>query len=87
LTHLIAVHGVAPSARDVSLHRPAAVGDHATLGVEDVGNVLTPTTGLGVSVGTVEGTARVVTSMADAELDVGDILVTAYTTRAGQRCS
>jgi pyruvate,water dikinase len=35
--------------------------------------------GLSVSAGTREGTARVVTSMADAELEVGDILVTAYT--------
>ncbi|WP_344418277.1 phosphoenolpyruvate synthase [Pseudonocardia ailaonensis] len=35
--------------------------------------------GLAVSVGTVEGRARVVLDMADADLDAGDILVTAYT--------
>lgn len=36
-------------------------------------------TGLAVSTGTVEGRARVVTSIADAGLEPGDILVTAYT--------
>ena len=35
--------------------------------------------GLPVSAGTVEGRARVVLDMAEADLDVGDILVTAYT--------
>ncbi len=35
--------------------------------------------GLPVSAGIVEGTARVVLDMADADLQVGDILVTAYT--------
>ncbi|MGD9987525.1 rifamycin-inactivating phosphotransferase [Pseudonocardia sp.] len=35
--------------------------------------------GLAVSAGTVEGRARVVLDMADADLDAGDILVTAYT--------
>jgi phosphoenolpyruvate synthase/pyruvate phosphate dikinase len=35
--------------------------------------------GLPVSAGTVEGRARVVRDMAEAELDAGDILVTAYT--------
>ncbi|WP_246613795.1 rifamycin-inactivating phosphotransferase [Paractinoplanes bogorensis] len=35
--------------------------------------------GLGVSAGTVEGRARVVLDMADADLEPGDILVTAYT--------
>jgi pyruvate,water dikinase len=35
--------------------------------------------GLAVSAGTVEGRARVVLNIADAELDPGDILVTAYT--------
>ena len=36
-------------------------------------------TGLPVSAGTVEGRARVVLDMADADLVAGDILVTAYT--------
>jgi phosphoenolpyruvate synthase/pyruvate phosphate dikinase len=36
-------------------------------------------TGLPVSAGTVEGRARVILDMADADLDTGDILVTAYT--------
>ncbi|MFD0689810.1 rifamycin-inactivating phosphotransferase [Actinomadura fibrosa] len=36
-------------------------------------------TGLPVSAGTVEGRARVVTDMAQADLEAGDILVTAYT--------
>ncbi len=36
-------------------------------------------TGLPVSAGTVEGRARVVLDMADADLEAGDILVTAYT--------
>ncbi len=36
-------------------------------------------TGLPVSAGTVEGRARVVLDMADADLGAGDILVTAYT--------
>ena len=36
-------------------------------------------TGLPVSAGTVEGRARVVLDMADADLEPGDILVTAYT--------
>jgi rifampicin phosphotransferase len=36
-------------------------------------------TGLPVSAGTVEGRARVILDMADAELEAGDILVTAYT--------
>lgn len=35
--------------------------------------------GLAVSAGTVEGRARVVLAMAEAELEAGDILVTAYT--------
>jgi rifampicin phosphotransferase len=35
--------------------------------------------GLAVSAGTVEGRARVILGMADARLEVGDILVTAYT--------
>jgi pyruvate,water dikinase len=35
--------------------------------------------GLAVSAGTVEGRARVVLDMADADLEPGDILVTAYT--------
>jgi pyruvate,water dikinase len=35
--------------------------------------------GIAVSVGTVEGRARVVTDMADAALAPGDILVTAFT--------
>ena len=35
--------------------------------------------GLPVSAGTVEGRARVVLDMAEADLDVGDILITAYT--------
>lgn len=35
--------------------------------------------GLGVSAGTVEGRARVVTDIARAELEPGDILVTAFT--------
>jgi pyruvate,water dikinase len=35
--------------------------------------------GLPVSAGTVEGRARVILDMADAELEAGDILVTAYT--------
>jgi pyruvate,water dikinase len=36
-------------------------------------------TGLAVSAGTVEGRARVILDMAEAELEAGDILVTAYT--------
>ncbi|MCQ9129598.1 rifamycin-inactivating phosphotransferase [Streptomyces hilarionis] len=36
-------------------------------------------TGLAVSAGTVEGRARVVLDMADADLEAGDILVTAFT--------
>jgi pyruvate,water dikinase len=35
--------------------------------------------GLPVSAGTVEGRARVVLDMADADLEAGDILVTAFT--------
>ncbi len=35
--------------------------------------------GLAVSAGTVEGRARVILDMAEAELETGDILVTAYT--------
>jgi pyruvate,water dikinase len=35
--------------------------------------------GVAVSAGTVEGRARVVLDMADADLEAGDILVTAYT--------
>ncbi len=35
--------------------------------------------GLGVSAGTVEGRARVVLDMGEADLEAGDILVTAYT--------
>ncbi len=35
--------------------------------------------GLPVSAGTIEGRARVISDMAEAELDPGDILVTAYT--------
>jgi pyruvate,water dikinase len=36
-------------------------------------------TGLAVSAGTVEGRARVILDMAKADLEAGDILVTAYT--------
>ncbi len=36
-------------------------------------------TGLPVSAGTAEGRARVILDMADADLEAGDILVTAYT--------
>ncbi|HEX6467852.1 MAG TPA: rifamycin-inactivating phosphotransferase [Streptosporangiaceae bacterium] len=36
-------------------------------------------TGLAVSAGTIEGRARVILDMADADLEAGDILVTAYT--------
>ena len=36
-------------------------------------------TGLAVSAGTVEGRARVILDMADAEVEPGDILVTAFT--------
>jgi pyruvate,water dikinase len=36
-------------------------------------------TGLPVSAGTVEGRARVILDMAEADLEAGDILVTAYT--------
>jgi phosphoenolpyruvate synthase/pyruvate phosphate dikinase len=36
-------------------------------------------TGLPVSAGTIEGRARVILDMAEADLEVGDILVTAYT--------
>ena len=35
--------------------------------------------GLAVSAGTIEGTARVILDMAEADLEPGDILVTAYT--------
>ena len=35
--------------------------------------------GLPVSVGTVEGRARVILDLAEADLEPGDILVTAYT--------
>ena len=35
--------------------------------------------GLAVSAGTVEGRARVILDLADADLDPGDILITAYT--------
>ncbi len=35
--------------------------------------------GLAVSSGTIEGRARVILDMADAEIEPGDILVTAYT--------
>jgi pyruvate,water dikinase len=35
--------------------------------------------GLAVSAGTVEGRARVISDIADADLEAGDILVTAYT--------
>jgi pyruvate,water dikinase len=35
--------------------------------------------GLAVSAGTVEGRARVILDMAEADLEAGDILVTAYT--------
>src|SRR5262249_60758332 len=35
--------------------------------------------GLPVSAGTIEGRARVILDMAEADLEVGDILVTAYT--------
>ena len=43
--------------------------------------------GLAVSAGTVEGRARVISDIAAAELEAGDILVTAYTDPAGRRCS
>jgi pyruvate,water dikinase len=43
--------------------------------------------GLPVSAGAIEGRARVILDMAEANLEVGDILVTAYTDRAGRRCS
>jgi pyruvate,water dikinase len=37
--------------------------------------------GLAVSAGTVEGRARVILDMAEADLEAGDILVTAYIDR------
>jgi rifampicin phosphotransferase len=40
-------------------------------------------TGLPVSAGTVEGEARVILDIADAEFEPGDILVTAYTDPSG----
>jgi rifampicin phosphotransferase len=43
--------------------------------------------GLPVSAGTVEGRARVILDMAEADLEAGDILVTAYTDPAGRPCS
>jgi len=43
--------------------------------------------GLAVSAGTIEGRARVILDMAEADLEAGDILVTAYTTPAGRLCS
>ena len=46
------------------------------VGVADTAGALV---GLPVSAGTVEGRARVVLDMADADLEAGDILVTAFT--------
>jgi hypothetical protein len=43
--------------------------------------------GLPVSAGTVEGRARVILDMAEADLEAGDILVTATRTPAGRPCS
>ena len=43
--------------------------------------------GLPVSAGTVEGRARVILDMADADLELGDILVTAYTDPSWTPCS
>ena len=43
--------------------------------------------GLPVSAGTVEGRARVILDMAEAELEPGDILVTAYTDPSWSPCS
>ena len=43
------------------------------------GQKLAALTGLPVSAGTVEGRARVILDMAEADLEAGDILVTAYT--------
>jgi pyruvate,water dikinase len=46
------------------------------------GQIIVPTgalIGLPVSAGTVEGRARVILDMAEADLEAGDILVTAYT--------
>lgn len=42
--------------------------------------------GLPVSSGTVEGRARVILNMEDADLEEGDILVTALPTLAGRLC-
>ena len=42
--------------------------------------------GLAVSSGVIEGRARVILNMEDAELEEGDILVTAFTDPAGHRC-
>jgi pyruvate,water dikinase len=50
------------------------VGTYAVAGVPAGALV-----GLPVSSGTVEGRARVILDMAEADLDAGDILVTAYT--------
>jgi pyruvate,water dikinase len=43
--------------------------------------------GLAVSAGTVEGRARVIPDMAEADLEAGDILVTAYTDPSWSPCS
>jgi rifampicin phosphotransferase len=43
--------------------------------------------GLPVSAGVIEGRARVILDMAQADIEAGDILVTAYTDPAGRRCS
>ena len=43
--------------------------------------------GLPVSAGTVEGRARVIHDMSEAEIEPGDILVTTFTTPAGRPCS
>ena len=43
--------------------------------------------GLPVSAGTIEGEARVILDMAEADLEAGDILVTAYTDPSWSPCS
>jgi rifampicin phosphotransferase len=43
--------------------------------------------GLPVSAGIIEGRARVIHDMAEADLEACDILVTAYTGPAGRPCS
>jgi len=43
--------------------------------------------GVPVSAGTIEGRARIILGMAKADLEAGDILVTAHTDPAGRLCS